>query len=622
MCICKNLTILQLFLMRLALQIMKKFLLIIFTIAGLQVLFSQAYQRDWSTYFGDNSLSIVGCTEFRGDVYIAGKITDSPNTQSLISQLSHQSDYGGGQWDGFLAKISPEGQLIWFTYYGGDGDDVINHVVADESSVYVVGSTSSQAMATTGVHQTSMNGVTDGFIAAFSEDGSLQWHTYFGGEGIDSIASLTEYNNSIYLYGSTKSHTSIATTGAFQQTIEADGNTGDYVNSFVAEFSKSGQRIWATYYGIATIFSLPSDYGQTPVTGIAINETGLYVSGWDAGVHANVTYFGTPGAFLEIKPAVNAMSLYLSKFSFDGNRLWSTYFNAYSSQGTPTSISPLFRSTDDVTLARSLTATSNGVYMVGHTVGSQGVGTTGAFQPTKGVLSTGFIVHFSDVGARVWGSYLSNETPSLSGSLSSDAFENIYIAGSTDLSMPGMPTTDAYQVQKNGSSDFYFAKISADGTTKIYGTYYGGNDKETDGWGIPISSGDSFYLVGTTLSTSGMTTSGAWQEDLIYIDEEGLAKKNILIAKFTVDDLSIQDSVENHFALYPNPAHNTIYIESNFNSDFEINIFDVVGKKILHKTGNQNIESLDVSHLSKGVYFVRIRDIRSNLTQTKKIIKE
>lgn len=222
---------------------MKNFLLILFTITGLQVVFSQAYQRDWSTYFGDNSLSIVGCTEFRGDVYIAGKITDSPNTQSLISQLSHQSDYGGGQWDGFLAKISPEGQLIWFTYYGGDGDDVINHVVADESSVYVVGSTSSQAMATTGVHQTSMNGVTDGFIAAFSEDGSLQWHTYFGGEGIDSIASLTEYNNSIYLYGSTKSHTSIATVGAFQQTIEADGNTETHVNSFVAEFSKSGQRI-------------------------------------------------------------------------------------------------------------------------------------------------------------------------------------------------------------------------------------------------------------------------------------------------------------------------------------------------------------------------------------------
>ncbi len=604
---------------------MKNFLLILFTITGLQVVFSQAYQRDWSTYFGDNSLSIVGCTEFRGDVYIAGKTTDSPNTtQNLISQLSHQSDYGGGQWDGFLAKISPEGQLIWFTYYGGDGDDVINHVVADESSVYVVGSTSSQAMATTGVHQTSLNGATDGFIAAFSEDGSLQWHTYFGGEGTDSIASLTEHNNSIYLYGRTTSHTSIATSGAFQQTIEADGNTGDYVNSFVAEFSKSGQRIWATYYGIATIFSLPSDYGRTPVTGIAINDTGLYVSGWDAGVHANVTYFGTPGAFLEIKPAVNAMSLYLSKFSFDGNRLWSTYFNAYSSQGTPTSITPSIGG-GSVIFARSLTATSNGVYMSGRTVGTQGVGTIGAFQPTKTGASAYFVIHFSDVGTRIWGSYLGNglagSEPGIYSGLSSDALGNIYVSGST-ATVSDIPTTDAYQVQKNGSSDFYFAKISADGTTKIYGTYYGGNDKETDGWGIPISSGDSFYLVGTTLSTSGMTTSGAWQEDLIYIDEEGLAKKNILIAKFTVDDLSTQDNAENHFALYPNPAHNTIYIESNLNSDFEISIFDVVGKKILHKTGNQNIESLDVSHLSKGVYFVRIRDIRSNLTQTKKIIKE
>ncbi len=607
---------------------MKKFLLILFTITGLQVVFSQAYQRDWSTYFGDNSLSIVGCTEFRGDVYIAGKTTDSPNTtQNLISQLSHQSDYGGGQWDGFLAKISPEGQLIWFTYYGGDGDDVINHVVADESSVYVVGKTSSQAMATTGVHQTSMNGATDGFIAAFSEDGSLQWHTYFGGEGTDSIASLTEYNNSIYLYGSTTSHTNIATTGAFQQTIEASGASGNYSNDFIAELSKTGQLIWATYYGIATF---ENSSKTTYITGVAINETGLYVSGWQTGNNdeqASTNYFGTLGAYQETTP-INmsgiGMSLYLSKFSFDGNRLWSTYFNAYNSIGTPTSITPSIGG-GSVIFARSLTATSNGVYMSGRTVGTQGVGTIGAFQPTKTGTSAYFVIHFSDVGTRIWGSYLGNglagSEPGIYSGLSSDALGNIYVSGST-ATVSDIPTTDAYQVQKNGSSDFYFAKISADGTTKIYGTYYGGDDKETDGWGIPISSGDSFYLVGTTLSTSGMTTSGAWQEDLIYIDEEGLAKKNILIAKFTVDDLSIQDSIENHFALYPNPAHNTIYIESNLNSDFEISIFDVVGKKILHKTGNQNIESLDVSHLSKGVYFVRIRDIRSNLTQTKKIIKE
>ena len=134
------------------------------------------------------------------------------------------------------------------------------------------------------MHQTSLNGTADGFIASFGEDGARNWHTYFGGEKEDEVISMAQNENGIYVYGRTLSKTGIATAGSFQETIsETNNSEGDYLNYFIAEFSRTGQRIWSTYYGIATNNATVLGSGPTPLTGISVNETGSYISGWDTG---------------------------------------------------------------------------------------------------------------------------------------------------------------------------------------------------------------------------------------------------------------------------------------------------------------------------------------------------
>ena len=611
---------------------MKKKLLILFTLGLLQSGFSQTnYAREWATYFGDSGLSIAGSTEFRGNLYLAGKAKSSTFVGTIVNEDSHQHLSGGGNWDGFIAKISPQGQVVWFSYYGKQGDDEIIDIVADENAVYVVGKTKNNEMATTGVHQTSLNGTADGFIASFDENGNRNWHTYFGGENEDEIISLAQKGNSIYLYGRTVSKTGIATAGSFQETITSDSNNEqNYLNSFIAEFSKTGQRIWATYYGLAKNDTILGT-GPTPLTGIAVNETGLYVSGWDTGSASpnNTTYFGTPGAFLETKPvAVTGigMSLFVSKFSFEGSRLWSTYFSAYSTAGSISSILPNGGGAGQIKSFNSLTATADGVFLSGRTQGI-GITTPGAFQPQKTAIgSAPFIVNFSDIGERVWCSYLGNFSGSDVGGMNAgvqlngmthDSAGNIYLSGATHQTS-GIATPNGYQLAKNAFTDCFVAKITADGTTKMYATYYGDTDSDIDGHAVTVANGDSFYLIGTTSSPNNMATAGAWQDEFLY---GGDITKNIFITKFTIDeDLSTTDKYKNKFAIYPNPNNGSfIFNTEDLLINASIQIFDLQGRKVHSQKVTNTETAVTVSSLAKGMYVLKL-SLGNKTAYTGKII--
>jgi hypothetical protein len=69
--------------------------------------------------------------------------------------------------------------------------------------------------------------------------------------------------------------------------------------------------------------------------------------------------------------------------------------------------------------------------------------------------------------------------------------------------------------------------------------------------------------------------------------------------------------------LYPNPVSNgKVYITSKNDSDKEVNIFDILGKKVLQTTISS--KELNISSLSPGVYIIRINT--SDASATRKLI--
>ena len=79
----------------------------------------------------------------------------------------------------------------------------------------------------------------------------------------------------------------------------------------------------------------------------------------------------------------------------------------------------------------------------------------------------------------------------------------------------------------------------------------------------------------------------------------------------------IQESAIEGLSLYPNPITNgKVYIATKNDSEKEIQIFDVLGKKVFYT--HLNTRELNISSLSPGVYIIKIREEES--TATRKLI--
>jgi pimeloyl-ACP methyl ester carboxylesterase len=82
-------------------------------------------------------------------------------------------------------------------------------------------------------------------------------------------------------------------------------------------------------------------------------------------------------------------------------------------------------------------------------------------------------------------------------------------------------------------------------------------------------------------------------------------------------NLSTENFTERSISLYPNPAKSKFFISSNDSFD-NIEIFSSLGQKVL--TTSEFIQGIDVSHLSSGMYFVRLYSGEN--VRTVQIVKE
>lgn len=98
-----------------------------------------------------------------------------------------------------------------------------------------------------------------------------------------------------------------------------------------------------------------------------------------------------------------------------------------------------------------------------------------------------------------------------------------------------------------------------------------------------------------------------------------------IVFLFTSSNLSAQESKKGQefdieiFSLYPNPVTDgKLYITSAENKVKEIEIFDILGRVVLQTLLIQ--KELSVSHISPGVYIIKIKEAKTTVTR-KLIIK-
>ncbi|HWR94595.1 MAG TPA: Calx-beta domain-containing protein, partial [Flavobacterium sp.] len=107
----------------------------------------------------------------------------------------------------------------------------------------------------------------------------------------------------------------------------------------------------------------------------------------------------------------------------------------------------------------------------------------------------------------------------------------------------------------------------------------------------------------------------------IYFDFNPAIVTNTWTTEF-VSLLGVNQIENSEFVLYPNPVQNSfsISLKNNADSINSIRVFDVLGKTVISKNINQQKADIEISTLTKGIYFVQVKTNGSE--NTFKIIKE
>ncbi|GAB5466743.1 MAG: S-layer protein [Candidatus Kapaibacteriales bacterium] len=286
--------------------------------------FSSSGQLLWSTFLGGPSYDRCYAVEVDEDgyVYVGGRAGEGyPTTPGAAQEQFFNGNNAGknalyGHQNGFITKLSPDGdKIIWSTYYGADSRGFFRDIAIDDEG-YVYGILNAVLGKPMGIDSDSFddthNGGHDMVAVKFSQDGSeVLWASFIGGSDDDTGGPSIKVgpDKSVYVCGGTESDDLPTTPNAVQSTY---GGNGDM---YVARFSPDGSDlIYCTYFG-------GSGTEATETHGLFVDHLGqAYVACGSSSIDARTT----PNA---VKPNTNNRDCLLFKLSLDGTELLaSTYF--------------------------------------------------------------------------------------------------------------------------------------------------------------------------------------------------------------------------------------------------------------------------------------------------------
>jgi len=398
----------------------------------------------YSTYLSGSAASAIAI-DSAGNAYITGQTSSGfPTTTGALQTIF------GGLLDAFVAKLAPDGSLVYSTYLGGSTREAAYGIAVDASgNAYVAGITQSSNFPTVNALQSALaNGagtVFDGFVAKLNAAGSqLLYSTYLGGSGDDrALAIAVDAAGNAYVAGSTSSH-DFPLLSAFQSTNADPALCGGLfaacTNGFVSKLSSTGSLVYSTYLGGTSI---------DVASGIAVDSAGYaYVTGWtDSGDFPTYNpLFSALG-----NPSGGAFDAFVAKLHSTGTTLeYSTFLGGIQ---------------NDLGHAIAVDAAGN-AYITGLTQSANfplqnaiqatpGGGACGLFTP----CSDAFVVKLGAGGsALLFSTFLGGNGDDYGNSIALDAAGGIYVAGQTQSG--NFPTFNPFQAALvAGTADAFVLKL-------------------------------------------------------------------------------------------------------------------------------------------------------------------
>ena len=167
---------------------------------------------------------------------------------------------------------------------------------------------------------------------------------------------------------------------------------------------------------------------------------------------------------------------------------------------------------------------------------------------------------------------------------------NILIIGNSNSNIGGNKTENSF-----GSNDAWLVKINQNGNV-IWDKTIGGNLDESVNDIIQTIDNGYLISISSNSSISGNKT------------ENSRGGYDYWFVKLTSDNLSNSTFLKSLVSIYPNPTSDVLYIDNpNFEKINSLEIISINGTIVKQENRISNLQSINVSNLQSGVYFVKIQ---------------
>ncbi|NOU47082.1 MAG: T9SS type A sorting domain-containing protein [Bacteroidales bacterium] len=559
---------------------MKKQLLTItmFTLIGLTNLVN-AQTLVWAKAMGgtdyDAGNSMV--LDASGNIFTTGFFTGTVDFDPGAGIFSLTS---AGDNDIFISKLDSAGNFIWAKAMGGTAIDHGYSIALDGlGNVYSIGEFQATADFDPGVgifNLTSLSGY-DIYISKLDAAGNFVWAKQFGSANIDGGRDIAvDASGNVY------------TTGYFRWTVDFDPGTGTFNltssggdNGFISKLDAAGNFAWAIQIGGMGPW-IAGDFGY----GIATDGTGNV---YTTGTFTDSVDFN-PGTDVFKLDAIGGSDVFISKIDPAGNFVWAKQMGG-----------------SNINAGNSITVDATGnVYTTGFFWG------TGDFDPGSGtfnLIAYGdkdiFVSKLDAGGNFVWAKAMGGggTAVDIGNSIAVDASGNVYTTGFYTGTADFDPGDGTYNLFTGWGSSIFFSKLDASGNF-VWATRIGGVSGLDGGNSIAL---DAYGSVYTTGAFGGVTDFDPG-DGTFNLTAAGAS--DIFINKMGQTGVGLSENEwSNTINLFPNPTTGKFTIDiKNIDGQAanEIEIYNAFGEKVYTASNIKQQNEIDLSDLSKGVYFIKM----------------
>lgn len=386
----------------------------------------------WSTLIGGSSAEYPKNLKYNNNILYVVSDTRSSNfpTTNNAFQPSKKTDY-----DGTIMKFSLDGKLLYSSFIGSSGYDVVDDVVIDEDENYwVTGRCQGVNFPiTNNATQVKQNGGVDSFLSKFDKDNNLLYSTYIGGSSDDFTMDLAinSFSKTVAVIGYTTSKDFPIVGKPI-----SDSYKGGY-DSFISYFDYDGKLVWSSYFG-----NEGNDFGEHITTN---KEDGFYFRIFTNSNEIMNSY----NTFQEVNPG--NFTSYVGRVNYEGEYDWGTYYGGSKKDGENNTINK----GGDIAVDKN-----SNVIITGFTNSTNLITTNNAYQNKNEGNTDAYIATFDKQGDIIESSYFggANNEDGRGVYINDEIY--IIIGSTTSTDFP--TTSNASQKTKNQGIDSFISIFALD----------------------------------------------------------------------------------------------------------------------------------------------------------------